>query len=89
VLRYRGDIAAAWPDADEAPLDEPIQAFQGLVIALAIVEDEADTGGVFTLYLYADGTVADGWNESVEDALEALDESDELDGLPWAETETH
>jgi len=86
VLRYRGDIAAAWPDAAEAPLEEPITAFQGAVTAVAIVEDQADTGGVFTLYLYADGTVADGWNESLEDALEALDETDEFDGLPWAET---
>jgi hypothetical protein len=86
VLRYRGDIAAAWPNAAETPLEEPITAFQCPVTALAIVEDEADTGGVFTLYLYADGTVADGWNESLEDALEALDETDEFDGLPWVET---
>jgi hypothetical protein len=85
VLRYRGDIAAAWPAADEAPRAEPLIAFQGPVTALAIVEDEADTGGVFTLCLYADGSVADYWHQTLEDALEALDEDDEFDGLPWAD----
>jgi len=86
VLRYRGDTAAAWPDAAEIPLEEPITAFQGPVTAVAIVEDQADTGGVFTLYLYADGTVADAWNESLGDALAALEETDEFEGLPWVET---
>jgi hypothetical protein len=84
VLRYRGDIGAAWPDATDAPLDEPITAFQGPVTALAIVDDEP-AGGVFTLFLYADGTVADEWQESLEHALEALAETDEFDGLAWAE----
>jgi len=53
------------------------------VIALAIVEDEA-SGGVLTLFLYADGTVADEWQESLDDALAALEETNEYDELPWA-----
>jgi len=86
VLRRRGEIGAAWPDGTEAPLEEPITAFRGPVVAIAIVEDEADTGGVFTLFLYADGSIADEWQASLEDALAALEETDEFDGLPWAET---
>ena len=50
----------------------------------AIIEDEA-TGGVFTLFLYADGSVADEWQQSLEDALSALEETNEFDGLPWAD----
>ena len=53
--------------------------------ALAIVEDEP-TGGVLTLFLYADGSVADEWQESLVDALSALEETNEFDGLPWVET---
>lgn len=88
VLRYRGDPAAVWDaephDWDAEPsLEQP--SFQGPVTALAIVEDES-TGGVFTLFLHADGSVADEWQESLEDALAALEETDEFDGLPWAAT---
>ena len=81
VLRYRGDIAADW--TTEHRVAEV--AFQGPVKALAIVED-VPTSGVLTLFLYADGTVADEWQESLEDALSALEETNEFDGLPWAET---
>ena len=88
VLRYRGDPAADW-DAEPHDWDaEPVlrrPAFQGPVVALAIIDDEP-TGGVFTLFLYADGWVADEWQPSLEDALAALDETDEFDGLPWVET---
>ena len=51
--------------------------------ALAIVEDEP-TAGVLTLFLYADGTIADEWQQSLEDALAALEETSDFDGLPWA-----
>ena len=69
----------------EGTLEDPITAFQGPVTALAIVDDEP-TGGVFTLFLYADGTVADEWQASLKDALSALEETNEFDGLPWVET---
>jgi len=81
VLRYRGDVAADWT-ADGPDIAEG--SFQGGVTALAIIEDEA-TGGVFTLFLYADGSVADEWQQSLEDALSALEETNEFDGLPWAD----
>lgn len=45
--------------------------FEGPVVALAIVEDEP-TGGVFTLFLHANGTVADEWQQTLDDALETL-----------------
>jgi hypothetical protein len=81
VLRYRGDTSADWY-VDPWP-NHPY--FQGPVTALAIVDDEL-SGGVLTLYLYADGTIADGWNESLGDALDAIDEMpNESDGLPWAD----
>ena len=80
VLRYRGDVAADW----SAERDAAVRSFQGAVVALAIVQDEA-SGGVFTLFLYADGTVADQWQESLDDALSALEETSEFDGLPWAD----
>ena len=81
VLRYRGDVAADWT-ADGPDIAEG--SFQGGVTALAIVEDEP-TGGALTLFLYADGSVADEWQESLEDALSALEETNEFDGLPWAD----
>lgn len=78
VLRYKGDPAADW-DAPCAFDDGP--TFQGEVTAIAIVEDES-TGGVFSLYLYADGSIADEWQASLEDAVEAEAEGREID-LPW------
>ena len=81
MLRYRGDIAVDW--TTEPDVAQLIVAFQGPVTALAIVEDEP-TGGVLTLFLYADGSVADEWQASLEDALAALEESTEFDELPWA-----
>ncbi len=80
VLRYRGDVHADW--ATSHRLGDP--AFQGPVTALAIVEEES-SGGVLTLFLYADGTVADEWQATLEDALEALEETDEFEGLQWAD----
>jgi hypothetical protein len=80
VLRYKGDPAADWGKG--LSVGQP--SFQGSLTALAIVEDES-SGGVLTLFLYADGTVADEWQESLEDALEALAETHEFDGLPWAD----
>jgi hypothetical protein len=79
VLRYRGDVAADWASEH----DSNATAFQGAVVAIAIVEGERD-GGVLTLFLYSDGTVADEWHESLEDALEAMGESDHYDELAWA-----
>jgi len=60
VLRYRRDVAADWSDEHDAA----VRSFQGAVVALAIVEDE-DSGGVSILFLYADGTVADEWSNSI------------------------
>jgi len=54
VIRYRGDVDADW-NSERGAAE---RSFQGAVIALAIVEDES-SGGVLTLFLDADGTVAD------------------------------
>jgi hypothetical protein len=59
VLRYKGDVAADW---DVVPA-EPV-TFEGPVIALAIVDDEP-TGGVMTLFLHANGAVADEWQQTL------------------------
>ena len=40
---------------------------------------------MFTLDLYADGSIADEWQASLEDALAALEETNEFDRLPWAD----
>jgi hypothetical protein len=80
VLRYWGDVTADW---NGAPSADPV-TFQGPVVALAIVDDEP-TGGVFTLFLHANGAIADEWQLTLEDALEALSETDEFDALPRAD----
>ena len=81
MLRYRGDVDADW-NSERGAAE---RSFQGAVIALAIVEDEF-SGGVLTLFLGADGTVADEWQESLEDALLALGATNEHDELPWADS---
>ena len=80
VLRYRGDVAADW----RVERDAAKRSFEAAVIALAIVEDES-SGGVLTLFLHANGRVADEWQESLGDALAALAETTEFDGLAWSE----
>lgn len=50
-----------------APEREAVQTNSGL----QSLKDEP-TGGVFTLFLYADGSVADEWREPSDDALAAL-----------------
>ena len=56
-------MAADW----RVERDAAKRSFEAAVIALAIVED-GSSGGVLTLFLHANGRVADEWQESLEDA---------------------
>jgi hypothetical protein len=77
VLRFAGD--AGWPEVDESPAD---LGFVEPVTALAIVQYEGEPA-YFVFWLHSNGTVADSWHETLDDAIEATAEDGEK--LGWVE----
>ena len=79
VLRYAGDTTADWYsdfDLAKSPVDH------GGVVALAICDD-AESGGIMAYYLYESGWIADGWYESLDDAVEGEEDDPEVKTLTW------
>ena len=78
VVRFAGD--PTWPEAPDDAV--PDTSFEGSVVALAIARS-ADRQGYFTFWLYEDGSVADSYDVSLDDAIEAA--ADEGDRLGWVD----